>query len=569
MFAADFRVHAQRITVDVATQVTLGQRTAEVEQTQSYTVAYEPVDRLTIAVPRALAAAKRLSVLCDGKPVTPVGVADEPAGKDPAAPVSMRVALPRPRIGTCDLVLQYSTAVTEPTPQHSSTLALPLPMPQDGQLAANSLTVKGWRNTRASTGKEAPWTVVEREAAASRGPAGLSLTADKRVYRLDLDLRWEADDTAGATIVDRAWVQSWFSSSARQDRAAYQLTTDRKELEVLFPPGAEADQAVVLVNGKRVAGRTIGEDRLLVPLSGPHEERRCTIELLYQFSGPRPPRGALQLEFPAHWPRRVGAADVLATRPARQRTRHRQPGRLHQRVRLGLARILLGTAAAVGSVAIGVLGRRHAAAPAARAGQPLPVQHARRRPAGRTAHRRPDVDRALGLGRRVGGRPAADLRARQPAPGHAAGRGHRVAGRRVDRARAHVVVGPGRQPRSGAGVAGRAARTGRRPATPSNGRPQGAIARRGSNWVPPTRPTARRWSTAKPRPRPCRPSSRNPQGTPTHECRESMCVRSVRGGGGWPQRCSWRGVLLRRGAMLLAAMSLCAAAAEDREPAPR
>ena len=129
VFAADFRVHAQRITVDVATQVTLGQRTAEVEQTQSYTVAYEPVDRLTIAVPRELAAAKRLSVLCDGKPVAPVVAADEPAGNDPAAPVSMRVVLPRPRIGTCDLVLQYSTAVTEPTPQHSSTLALPLPIP--------------------------------------------------------------------------------------------------------------------------------------------------------------------------------------------------------------------------------------------------------------------------------------------------------------------------------------------------------------------------------------------------------------------------------------------------------
>ena len=45
----------------------------------------------------------------------------------------------------------------------------------------------------------------------------------------------------------------------------------------------------------------------------------------------------------------------------------------------------------------------------ARPGESVPLQRAGQRRAGRSADRRPDVDRALGLGRRAGGRPAADL----------------------------------------------------------------------------------------------------------------------------------------------------------------
>ncbi len=298
VFAADFRVHPQRIAVNVASQVTLGQRTAEVEQKQSYTIAYEPVDRLTIAVPRALAATKRIQVFCDGKPLPPVVADDGSAGDDNAAPVSMRVTLPSPRIGTCELVLQYSVPVSEPTPQRSSSLALPLPMPEDGQMAANSLTVKASRNTRASLRKAGAWSVVAREAGASGGQADLRLTAAQKVLRLDLDLQWKTDDTAGATIVDRAWVQSWLTASARQDRAAYQLTTNRKEIEVVFPVGVAINQAVVRVDGKRVESRAVAEDRLLILLPGQREGHRFAIELRYHFPEPRPPRGAMRLEFP-------------------------------------------------------------------------------------------------------------------------------------------------------------------------------------------------------------------------------------------------------------------------------
>ena len=181
-------------------------------------------------------------------------------------------------------------------------------MPKEGQLVGNTLALKAARNVHVSPRKQAAWTVVEREAGAA-GPSDLRLSAAKAVGQADFDLRWDTSDAQTATMIDRAWVQSWLTSVARQDRAAYQLTTSRKELEVVFPAGAAASQAVVLVDGQRVEGQTIADDRLLVPLGGQRDHRRIVLELQYQFSGPRLPRGALRLEFPqigpSAWVRRM------------------------------------------------------------------------------------------------------------------------------------------------------------------------------------------------------------------------------------------------------------------------
>jgi hypothetical protein len=311
LFAADFRIHPQRITVDVATRATLNRRTADVEQRWTYSIAYEPTDRLTIAMPRKLATEKHLQILCDGKPLTAVTTAEEAAGGNTTGPVLLRVALPSPRIGTCELVLLYSVPLTEPTPQLASTWTLSLPMPENGVIVSNSLSARATRDIRIlpRKDKEGVWSMDDREAGGTTASNQVQLTATKRIDHADFDLRWTTNDAAVTTIIDRAWIQSWFTSSARQDRAAYQLITDRKDLEVIFPIGAAANQAVVWIDGSRVEGRLIADDRLLIPLPGRGEGRRFAVELRYHFPDARPPRGSMQLAFPqiggGAWTRRM------------------------------------------------------------------------------------------------------------------------------------------------------------------------------------------------------------------------------------------------------------------------
>ncbi len=316
VFAADFRVHRRRIAVDVAGQVTFADGAATVQQKFSYVVLHEPVGHLMLDVPRELAASGRIQVLFDGIPLSLILTGD-----DQMTPVSARVVLPEARIGQCELSLNYSIAAVEPSPERPAAVTVPLPMPADGELASNVITVRAARNIRPRLRNDG-WSAADRSETEYDARGGLRLTAPQRRRSLDLDLLWKKDDAA-TTVVDRALVQSWFTSVSRQDRAVFQFTTDRQEIEVLLPAGAAAGQATVLVDGLGVAPRLLEENRtsgataglsssaentvgqanrgtryLEIPLGGRGESRRVTVELRYHFPDPRPPRGALSLEIP-------------------------------------------------------------------------------------------------------------------------------------------------------------------------------------------------------------------------------------------------------------------------------
>jgi hypothetical protein len=301
VFAADFRIQSQRITVEVDTLATLAEHTATVEQKLSYWVGYEAIDRLKLAVPRALAGAKQIRILHDGKPLVPVVAAPEQVGTDETAAIAMRVTLPDPHIGAFEVQVQYSVPVVEPKPEEPSVLSVPLTMPEDGELVANRLAIKAGRNTAVSP-REAEWTIAERESGGRGLRASCQVTAAKRIDRADFDLSWEGGGSTGSTTVDRAWIQSWLTSPERQDVAIYQFTTNQNELEVAFPTGVAVDQATALVAGKRAETRRVGEDRLAIMLPGEGEGRRFVVELRYHFPSPRPPHGAMQLEFPRFSP---------------------------------------------------------------------------------------------------------------------------------------------------------------------------------------------------------------------------------------------------------------------------
>jgi len=169
-------------------------------------------------------------------------------------------------------------------------------MPADGDLLANTLAVATDLNARISVRKGA-WTVSDRDAADRDTRPGLLLTAVRRTSALDVELHRKGNGKTDSIIVDRAWIQSWLTSAARQDRAVFQFTTNRSELEVSLPTDAAA-QAVALVDGHLVEPRSLGDNRLSIPLTGHSSHRRFVVELRYHFAGPRPPRGAIGMEFP-------------------------------------------------------------------------------------------------------------------------------------------------------------------------------------------------------------------------------------------------------------------------------
>ena len=130
-------------------------------------------------------------------------------------------------------------------------------------------------------------------------------------------------------IVDRAWIQSWLTSTARQDRAVFQFTTDRSKLEVVLPADAAAPGGC---DSRRSAGRAaVARRQSVVDSAGRPSavKRRFVVELRYHFAGPRPPRGAIQMEFPRLKPEAWMRRMYWQLDPAGQRTPDRQSRRFH------------------------------------------------------------------------------------------------------------------------------------------------------------------------------------------------------------------------------------------------
>jgi hypothetical protein len=294
VFAAAFRIRPQRIAVDVGSEVLLAETAATVEQKFSYSIANEPVEQLTVSVPRELAM-KRIQVRIDGgKPVSATVTPRDPVGDPAAATLSAKIVLPEPRIGDCELTLRYSVPLAGDA---TKTIDLPLVMPQDGELLTNNLALVADKNSHVSPCK-GDWVVSDRDSLDLDGQSRLSLTASKRANSVALDFRRAATSQPESTTVDRAWIQSWLTSSERQDRAVFRFTTARKEFEVVLPPDAAAAEAAVMLNGRLVEPRTLADNRLSIPLRGGRAEQPFVVELRYHFTAARPPRGAVRVEFP-------------------------------------------------------------------------------------------------------------------------------------------------------------------------------------------------------------------------------------------------------------------------------
>jgi hypothetical protein len=283
--------------------------------------------------------------------------------------VRMQVALPEAGIGLLEIRARYrlpplnprgettheaneSRTGWQPVPQN---VAVPLILPAEGILGEHWATVvappglkivprdKAWQtvegpdnnsfspipdiapgvNPPASPAGDSPLLTAQKigpPPESNRFPV-LTLRADGRQDTLPLTVQREPAAGRGALLIERAWIQTWFSGDARQDRAVFQFSSNQKELTMQLPPGAAFSPPQVLLDGRPTvvypkgtvpsspavqAGTpettdsppADGSSQVLIPLTAGGPWRRYVLEVQYHFSGPRPSPGRLRLEFP-------------------------------------------------------------------------------------------------------------------------------------------------------------------------------------------------------------------------------------------------------------------------------
>ena len=282
-FVGRFEVRPRAVTVDVASRLQADEQHLHVKQTLHYQILHEPLDAILLSVPRSIpeSGAGRLTVNLDGNTLSWGDAADEfsEVHVSDAERKVIRVGLPAARMGDCDIALEYRLPLPAMTARVPTSLPLPLVMPatdSETNVVSNRLNVAGG---------EAVQVVAEGDDWALGGDslesaAGLSLIAENDVCDVPLSVTVTRRRQQSSSAVRQGWVQTWFTKTARRDRAVFRLTSAQKQIQIQLPDGAQLEE--VAIDGQRVAKTEQGEDRIIT-IGLAEMQRSYVVELWYTF----------------------------------------------------------------------------------------------------------------------------------------------------------------------------------------------------------------------------------------------------------------------------------------------
>ncbi len=151
VFAAHRAVRERSITVDVHTAIDLGAEKCRVEQELAYEIAYEPADKLNIALPPALARAEEIEFQVDGEVVEAFPASSPEAAANDSEPVLLQIPLQEATIGRCVLGVSFPLDSVRLFPETSAARDVPLVMSGKGVEVAARIGRRACRGSAAAS----------------------------------------------------------------------------------------------------------------------------------------------------------------------------------------------------------------------------------------------------------------------------------------------------------------------------------------------------------------------------------------------------------------------------------
>ena len=293
-FAARVKKQEQKIEIETKTDVHIGADGSQrVEQTFRYNVEREPLDSLSLLAPSSLGKAteSNLKIFVDGKAVpTQNTTVEETDANQTRRVVSLADA---PKIGSCVVSLQYDGKPLDFDPNFTRYFNVDLAQPENGALLSNELTifappgVSVQYNANKKTNRF--WRLEDSGRAADGRSTFARFASATQEFGAAFTASLNANNNFDSVIVDRAWLQTWLSDSARVDRVAYRLSGYRDRLALRLPDSVRKDRVSVSLDGVPFAnvaeanGGLFAEDEktLVVPLPESVRDREYVLELSY------------------------------------------------------------------------------------------------------------------------------------------------------------------------------------------------------------------------------------------------------------------------------------------------
>ena len=283
-FLAKPVLHQQKITVQSHTELTL-QTGDPVRQMLDYTVEYEPVTRLILAVPTELDSQTDLRVMLDSRELKLNDVTgndridgtERDASRNPVVLKLLR--LPEARIGTFQLALDFMLKTpmrddfgNEQRPQ-TFPVRIPVVLPHDGRLIRETVHLRYPRGLQVNHAEdETGWKKMESPATSfPASQSGSVFQTEQADSLLLLGVILKNAELSGTTIVETGWVRHWLQDSGRTDCACYRVSTNLNHLTMTLPEHVRTDPVSVKVDGRHVTAERNGQNirELRIPLPPP------------------------------------------------------------------------------------------------------------------------------------------------------------------------------------------------------------------------------------------------------------------------------------------------------------
>jgi hypothetical protein len=218
----------------------LSESGADVEQTFKYRIAYEPIEALAIDVPRELIDQSQPQFRLGDKvlPFEQIDGRDAELRDDTGAArlVRVRVKLPEPRIGSCELKIAYPWSGKPLIRQASVVLKLPLVMPAEGECIDNKLDVVVAPGVKAEPlGEE--WTPAPDDGVSVASEARLNFSATRPWPAITFSSTLADRPTEGTLAVERAWIRTELTKTRRTDLAVYRFDSSNQRFSLILPQG--------------------------------------------------------------------------------------------------------------------------------------------------------------------------------------------------------------------------------------------------------------------------------------------------------------------------------------------
>ena len=286
---------AQTVSTRVDSNVNVRRDAIEVDESIRYSVEHEPLDSISLDVPRELLTPEaNFRLQLDDQPL-PFTSPKEPVEDTPT--IRMNVPLPEPRLGEFQIraistrpgVLSARAALVE--------CSIPLVMPQSPTLTTNSATIKSeaglgieevggpWHDSKAGSAATAPDPTIH-ELIASDPAANLtfsvtSVTANNSV-----------------AVVERASAQTLVTATGKRERVVYHVDHLTGDIEFSLPLAAKPESLEVFVDNHRCDTEKAGQNSHLARVPGNSGTGRHWIDLRYWVNETHSRLGKVEVKLP-------------------------------------------------------------------------------------------------------------------------------------------------------------------------------------------------------------------------------------------------------------------------------